>query len=149
MTNSPLLLENHFLTKVELHATRAENVAKEFDITCRPFVSRQEGEALRWNVVLRVEIKSQKNAAPAAYEGKIEFFGTFSVDPAFPEERRDQLVRVNGSSILYGAVRELVANLTARGPYPMVRLPSISFAAMISASKTGSKNPRPDRLAEE
>jgi preprotein translocase subunit SecB len=44
--------------------------------------------------------------------------------------------------MLYGAVRELVCNLTARGPYPMVTLATMNFQdTQLNPPVIESKNP--------
>jgi preprotein translocase subunit SecB len=37
------------------------------------------------------------------------------------------MLEVNGASMLYGAAREIVRAMTARGPYFQTVLPSVSF----------------------
>jgi hypothetical protein len=52
---------------------------------------------------------------------------------------REELIRVTGASMLYGACREMLANLTARSTHGMSTLPSVSFAVPKSSSiKSGS-----------
>lgn len=70
--------------------------------------------------------------APIMFQGQVVTHGDFVVDSAYPEDRAQKLAVVNGASILYGAAREMVANLTARGPrHPPLLLTSISFANMV------------------
>lgn len=70
------------------------------------------------------------------YEFEITLIGFFAcrdgLPPAAEEER---YVRVNGSSMLYGAAREIVRSLTARGPWGELFLPSISFYDTSSTQK--------------
>ena len=54
--------------------------------------------------------------------------GFFGCRDGFPSpEDEEQFVRVNGSSMLYGAAREIVRSLTSRGPWGELMLPGISF----------------------
>ena len=53
--------------------------------------------------------------------------GPFIVADQYPAEKVSDLIKITGASILYGACREMLANLTARGPHGMVSLPSVSF----------------------
>src|ERR1017187_10378335 len=55
------------------------------------------------------------------------YAGFFAVDPAYPVEKVPMLVETNAPSVLYGAAREMFCNLTARGPWGMVALPSQSL----------------------
>jgi hypothetical protein len=61
------------------------------------------------------------------YTGEFVAVGFFRVRPDFPADQATKLVAVTGTSMLYGAVREMVANLTARGPAPMLNLVSVAF----------------------
>jgi preprotein translocase subunit SecB len=58
-----------------------------------------------------------------------------------PEEIRDKIVKTNGTSILYGAAREIIREMTARGGYRPILIPTASFAELPKKdiSITGSK----------
>jgi hypothetical protein len=54
--------------------------------------------------------------------GHLTVLGIFQVHPDFDEEKRFDLVRMNGGSLLLGAVREMVLTVTsrsARGPFEL------------------------------
>jgi len=57
----------------------------------------------------------------------LEIVGYFIVNSEFPSEKTEQLVRTNGTSILYSISREIVRNVTCMGPYSGLLLPSVSF----------------------
>jgi preprotein translocase subunit SecB len=65
------------------------------------------------------------------------------------EERRDRAL-VNGVSLLYGVVREMVSNITSRSAHGQLLLPSLNFADLAShkagnaavASKPGLEAPK-------
>jgi preprotein translocase subunit SecB len=61
--------------------------------------------------------------------------GVFLVLNGYPEEKIERLVKVNGPSMLYGALREIVKALTSRGPYGAIVLPSPSFYLPQPAAK--------------
>jgi preprotein translocase subunit SecB len=77
-----------------------------------------------WRVVLKVEFGG-KHPEQAVHNGQIEFEGLFDVHPEFPQDKVEELVRMNGGAILYGAVRELVLNLTARSKFGPFEMPTI------------------------
>jgi len=60
----------------------------------------------------------------------LEVMGDFQISDSWPEPQIEKLVYVNGSGMLYSAVREMVCNITARGLFPLLLLPSISFFEM-------------------
>ena len=47
-----------------------------------------------------------------------------------PAEQLNRIVSVNGASLLYSGIRELVAAITARGPWGQVLLPTVDFRAI-------------------
>ena len=124
---SPLHLKRHFVAAIDIKAAQSDDVSSDFSVTANPMIAHNKDDPTDWLIRLVVEIKGQRDRLQAAYQGKVEFVGQFQVDQSVPEERRLKVVASNGSSILYGAVREMVANLTARGPHPMITLPSLSF----------------------
>lgn len=70
--------------------------------------------------------KQEENPAPH-YTYHIEIFGLFSLAEEFEPKDPDSFVKVNGAAVLYGAAREMIATLTARGPYDAVELPTVTF----------------------
>lgn len=129
MKNSPLQLENYYLTAVHLDCDDKAQV-KEGQITWQVetavTLAGHKEDPRRWKVDLTVKFKpAQGNAKP--YEGSISFTGFFAVDATYPSDKVKFLVETNGPSVLFGAVREMCSNLTARGPWPMVLLPTQSF----------------------
>ena len=62
--------------------------------------------------------------------------GLFLVLNEYPQEKIERLVKVNGPSMLYGALREIVKAVTLRGPYGGIVLPSPSFYLPESLAKT-------------
>ena len=80
----------------------------------------------KWQITLRTKFQpGPKVNAP--YFFVFEIVGFFDVAPTYPMERVEMLVKVNGPSVLYGITREVVRDLTSRGPYPAIFLPSVSF----------------------
>jgi len=144
--NCPLSLNRHFVTKIQLEAIRSEDPPEDTKVGAEVSLGQSATSKSDWTVQLKVDIKSN-------YVGQIEMFGHFTVDPDFPEEKTQEMVGVNGPSILYGAAREMVANITARGPHPMICLPSVSFhpsfigeqAAALPSGKKPAKKKRRSR----
>lgn len=53
--------------------------------------------------------------------------GFFNVRDSVPEEKRDSLVYENGSALVFGAIREMIATITSRSLYGTLLLPTASF----------------------
>jgi preprotein translocase subunit SecB len=136
MKNSPLRLEKLFFTRVFIHAHPEGRPDAKWEVEAVPEIVRQSDQARKWAVSLRVNIKQAGDKKPA-YHGEIEIGGFFSVDEGWPEDRMEQLVHANGCAVLFSAVREMVCNVTGRGPWPMLVLPTVSFVD--SAPKPAGK----------
>jgi preprotein translocase subunit SecB len=142
MKTSPLQLEGHFATSVRLDATESTSVGTNFRVNASPNVGQESDDSLVWVILLDVSIKHPESGPQSPYTGHIKFYGRFRLSPTVPADRRLQVVIANGSSILYGAVRELVANLSARGPHPMITLPSLSFVPKRDDTELIEASPR-------
>jgi preprotein translocase subunit SecB len=70
--------------------------------------------------------KEEEHPAPH-YTYHIELIGVFSLAEEFKHKDPDTFVKVNGAAVLYGAAREMIANLTARGPYDALELLTVTF----------------------
>lgn len=81
----------------------------------------------RYAVFLNLEMKALEGKN-TPYSIKMEMFGYFQVPDEMPEELREKMVKTNGSSILYGAAREIIREMTARGIYRKIYFPTVSFA---------------------
>ena len=82
-----------------------------------------------------------KDGSKPTYTGEVHAVGVFRVLVGVPSEEVAKLVEVNGASLLFGAIRELVLNLSGRGPWPAVCLSTVSFATTnaIEARRVGAK----------
>ena len=79
-----------------------------------------------WQVILQM----QQNVGPdknAPYNFSITLVGHFEVHPKFPADKVQQLVAVNGSSILYSSARQILKDAMHNGPFPATDLPTVSF----------------------
>lgn len=79
-----------------------------------------------YRVILRIAIGNEEGKK-APYKIDICAYGDFHISTKISPEERYNLVTVNGCSMLYGAIRELVMTLTSRFSYGMMTLPSTNF----------------------
>lgn len=85
-----------------------------------------------WQLELTIKLASIEKTKPFIYEFEIQVIGVVELVVELPADRREQLAVVNGLSILYGAVREMVINLTGRSPYGALTLPTLSFTDVLN-----------------
>jgi len=81
-------------------------------------------------------IVDNKEGKPAPYDIDVGVVGVFNVLPSLPKERREDLVTVNGASILYGVIRELVLLLTSRFSAAPLTLPGMNFEDSAPSAQT-------------
>ena len=128
MMPSPLRLDTHFFTHIHLEACEkgtkelADGVLKS-QVQCM----QHKEEPEKWMVTLGLRQQEDKEKGCPQYTFQFEVVGLFNVDKKFPAEKAEALVRANGAAMLYGAIREMVANLSARGPFASVNLPTVTF----------------------
>ncbi len=127
MIPSPLQLEHYFFTQMHLDANPGADPDADLNYDASVQCAQHEDDPRRWMITLTVDIGGTEEDTDPVYNGKFEIVGMFRVDGEFPEDRVANLAHINGAAILYGSVRELVANLTARGPFPQILLPTTTF----------------------
>ena len=129
MNESPLQLETCFFTEIRVISDPEANEddINRVNIAVHTEASkRDEGAPRQWFVVVGVKITPKADAKPG-YVGEVEGVGMFHVHASWPDNQIERLVAINGASVVYGAIRELISNLTARGPWDMLILPTYSF----------------------
>jgi preprotein translocase subunit SecB len=97
-----------------------------------------------WSVFMAVKIENRPDESKpkqrfCPYNVLIEAQALFlAVDGAEKIADVEDLISVNGSAILWSAIREQVSSITARMPYGIVGLPTVNFHDL---KKNGSKPP--------
>jgi preprotein translocase subunit SecB len=126
MSQSVLQLERYFISKVQIEAVQKTSFPAEIGSSTKLEVARNNQEPNKYVVSLTVAIAGS-DQKPPPYVGEVQVIGFFQVHPELPPEKQSQIASVTGASILYGVAREMIANVTARGPWPGVTLPCVSF----------------------
>ncbi len=127
MKSAPLQLDYSFPRKVFIETTVGEKeITTDFASNCHLEFGQNKDNPRQWQVMLRVDFGGKDNLI-ATYKGNVEYVGFFTVSDEFPEDSMNRLVTINGPSMLYGAIRELLHLLTGRGPHSPLILPTISF----------------------
>lgn len=124
---SSLQLKGHRLASIEVHADPKGLAQGSVALATQVGWARIHETPGDWRVTLQVRFSSADSKNPAPYHGAVEIVGIFTVDPTWPAARTEELVRVNGASLLYGAVRETLLLLTSRATHGEFLLPTLSF----------------------
>jgi preprotein translocase subunit SecB len=136
MKYSPLQLLRYLVPEVSCSANPSFDPEKDYEagteqLSVSAVVTQQQAPEKftghSWSVEMRISQKL-KEGQNSPYTFEVALVGFFAcgggLPPAAEEER---FVRVNGSSMLYGAAREIIRSLTARGPWGEIFLASASF----------------------
>lgn len=137
---SPIQARRHWIRKIafEPREIALKNSKCQADISLRHRKCKDH-----WHVHLKIVFGRQENSE-ANYRGHIEFEGIFDVHPEFPAEKAEDLVRMNGGAILYGAIRELILTLSSRskhGPYEMPTIDARMFLSPPKKTEVAKKKP--------
>lgn len=138
---SPLQMKQLIYTKVRVELAAGLEDAQQywapnFDLDGVEFLTEvttaypedQASDPVNFMVALRFAILNEtegKKRAP--YTVDIHAQGWFELKPGLPVEKREDLVRVNGSSMILGAMREVISQLTARSGFGPLVIPTLRF----------------------
>jgi len=140
--NSPLQLEHYFyermqcvaepsITIEEIQAWHAADLRR-FHLSVEAG-SNPESER-QWQV--QVDLSSNPDFTESApYDLHFTAIGLFRLDESFEHNNLERLIRVNGASVLYSAMREFVALFTSRAPWGAVKLPTVNFRLLEPAGQ--------------
>ena len=126
---SKLNLQKYHFTSLEVKAAPVA-ISYPFDlkVTTRRHYWMAEKKPRDWKVALEIDFGGAKDDhSDVPYHGTVTAVGFFKVEADYPDSDVFGLIKITGSSLLYGAAREMVATVSARGPYPPLILPSVSF----------------------
>ncbi len=138
MRPSPIQLRHVIYTKVAVAPSVSEknsvgktigfdfngvNIRAKVGVAGKP---GQEDDPRDFLIDLEITIDNAEGKT-APYNVDIGVIGVFNVLPGLPKEKRESLVTVNGASILYGAIREIVLSLTSRFASGVLTLPGMNF----------------------
>lgn len=125
---SPLQLDQHRFTKLQVEAIPDGQPGAPCQVRTAVSWGHAHDNELSWKVELTVTFGRDDARVLSPYAGEICLAGFFTVSSAWPAQQRQQLVGINGPSMLYGAAREMVLLLTSRCSHGPMTLPTLSFA---------------------
>jgi len=92
-----------------------------------------------WMLTVRVTLKNVGDKV-SPYIGTVQCVSILRVSPEWPESDIEKLVFINGTGMLYSSIREMICNITSRGPYAMAMLPAQSFLEAYQRGKTAVRS---------
>lgn len=144
---SPISCDNYFVTEMNLSANDGYDPEKDSDLDISDIqvesnIAKVTPDGDQWAVALSVEqnVPAEKNAP---YNFVVRLVGLFTMVEGLTAERVEQLLLTNGSSILFSAAREILRDMTAKGPYSPLLLPTLSFFPMPKEEKAPAEESSP------
>ena len=132
LTMTPLQLEDSFLTTLSIQANPdyrppgAGQPVPGLRVVPRVQLAAHESDAHRYQLTLTVQDDPDaEEEQPYALD--LRMVGQFVVDEGLEHDRVEHLVAVNGASLLYSALREIVLMATGRSAWGSVQLPTMNF----------------------
>ena len=143
---SPLQLVQMVFTKTRVEIFDdadglGESLATQFEfegvsLLVENTVGQQESNTTDFLVALRVAVLNEADSVKKApYTFDIAVQGVFKLAEDFACDDRRDLVRVNGSAMLYGAIRDMLQQITARSMLGTLLLPTLHFLPESAESK--------------
>lgn len=145
MEKSPLQLESYAFDKIELEAQDNPNPSHHNLIGGEVTHGVASEDPRLWHVILDISLGATEGETPL-YRGRIVAEGVFRVHPNWPEEKIEALVSSNAPALLYGAIREMVVNLTGRSKHGLINLQTVRFAPSERATKRSETAKAKNRL---
>jgi len=147
--NTPLSLNQYFFPFVEVAADPEWNDkegAPHHHFTIGTSVVDDDGKGV-YQVVVNITSRPESEEARQPYSIHLLTVGFFQVSQGWPEPLK--LLEINGASILYASAREFLITITARGPWPAVTLPTVSFLDLYNQKHGGKEEQAGNSIDDE
>jgi preprotein translocase subunit SecB len=124
-------LTNYFVTELQFNANHGFDVQKPpqtgvDDLQVTPALSPNSEDLRNWQITLRIGLNAplERNSP---YSFLVEIIGFVRASPLVKEEDIERLMRINGTSLVFSAAREIIRAITSRGPFKPILLPTVTF----------------------
>lgn len=122
---SPIQLQEHKILRIQFDTRIIEGEPAPLVFRHAITATPQDEQGVRWLVRLDVQFLPETDSEAAPYLGEIAVVGVFTLPADFSQEKASEMVHMNGGAILFGAARELISSITARGIHGAVTLPAV------------------------
>jgi preprotein translocase subunit SecB len=131
MKSSPLLLERHVFKRVEIIASDKPDPGALNLLNVTLSCAQAQADPRRFLIGLELKLLPIPDSSKTpSYTGAVHIEGQFRVAAEIPTDRQQIIAIANGAGILFGAIREMVMGITARGPWPPLMLTTLNFIDM-------------------
>ena len=99
---------------------------KDSDLIIESDCKSNQDDGRKWSITLKATHQPPAGAN-SPYFFSLVLVGLFHVNKDYDEPKVERLAKTNGPSVLYGILREMIRDITSRGPYFPIMLPTASF----------------------
>jgi preprotein translocase subunit SecB len=121
----PVSLERYFFTTQQVIANPEydiNNDSTKFHLKIESNLSSLPDQSNRYGIEVTITL-DKENSNNAPYDVTVIAFGEIKlVDDKADQNEIDRLLNVSGSQIMIGVIRERIAEMTSRGPWPTTHL---------------------------
>jgi len=125
MQSSQLQIKRIEYTKLSIEALATEVGENQSLDNCIVEIFRNQEITNIWMVTLTLSFGSTRQNV--RYAGEVSLLGEFETAKTLNEITAEDLVNVNGPSVLYSSAREIILMVTSRCPKGPWMLPSVTF----------------------
>src|SRR5437016_14003856 len=131
MKAAQIQLTNYFVSELQFAANRDFKLDSPSNITADELqvahqASPKAENKRQWQITLRIAL----NASPESnspYSFLTEMIGFIDVAESVSDEYIERFARINGTSLVFAAAREIIKAATSRGPFKPLMLPTVTF----------------------
>lgn len=128
--NSPLQLKHIEFTEILIREQDKGRMDHPYHIT--PHIQVGFAENNKCDCRIQIQLKTDSDQKkPFAYQVQVQVTGYFEIHPEFPDKDIEPVLIVNGTSLLYGSIREMLLSTTARFSKGSLMLPTMDFRSLI------------------
>jgi len=138
MSEFPLRLDSYFFTHQEVianidHEQDSKKMPIHLDFIVNGTANRMAGHESKYAITAHVEI-NKETSHNLSYFFAITAFGIVSIkDGMQGHPGIESIIETSGVHLLFGAIRERLADLTARGPWQSIQLDFIPLTVKLDA----------------
>lgn len=132
--NSPIQLKHIEFTEISIRENKEGHIDNPYHFAPHVKVGTAEGNKHECRIQVKLEIGSE-GKKPFAYQIQIQVTGYFSIHPEFPEGQIEPTIAINGTSLLYGSIREMLLTTTPRFSKGTLMLPTLDFRNILKDGK--------------
>jgi len=131
MKSSPLSLERHVFKRVEIVASDKPDPGAVNLLNVTLSCAQAQTDPSRFLIGLDLKLLPLPDSGKTpSYTGEVSIEGHFRITADIPADKQQVTAIANGAGILFGAIREMVIGITARGPWPPLMLATLNFIDM-------------------